>query len=159
MTPHRRSHAWLADRGLRSLLAPVFSMTRFLLVLAIVTLHTRTLAAQLARKGDTIYVADRFLGASATAYHLFAKFHTAADRAREMRLDKIISGEGARSRTFGDIVVSANFDGNGYLASWIVAGPRRIVERYVQQVRQRMGDRRIIYDSSIRRLVVRCACD
>ena len=117
------------------------------------------LEAQVHRRGDTIFVADRFLGDSAVAYSLFAKFHTASARAGELRLDMPLPEPSPRVQTLGDVVVNISLDGNGFVAVWIVAGPRQVVDPYIARMRLRMADRAVIYDSSVLKLVVRCACD
>lgn len=61
--------------------------------------------------------------------------------------------------TLGDVIASADFDGNGYNASWIVAGPRAVIEPYVDRLRKKLADRTPVADWLVRKLIVRCACD
>ena len=59
----------------------------------------------------------------------------------------------------GDTIVSADFNSNGYNASWIVAGPRDVIEPYVARLRKTMADPSIVADWLVQKLIVRCACD
>ncbi len=133
-----------------------FSLPLCVLVLA---LFSRPLEAQHDRRGDTIFVADKFLGDSAVAYQLVAKFHADSARAAEFRLRRRIAQVQGKAWTLGDIIVSADFNSNGYNASWIVAGPRDVVEPYIARLRQTMADPGTIADGSVQKLIVRCACD
>lgn len=130
-----------------------------LLCLLMLALSSPPLDAQATRRGDTIYVADRFLGDTTVGYHLVAKYEAASVRNAEMRLESQLGEKDGKTWTLGDVIVSADFDGNGYNASWIVAGPRAIIEPYVARMRKKMADRSIIADWLIQKLVVRCACD
>jgi hypothetical protein len=117
------------------------------------------LDARADRRGDTIFVADKFLGDSAVGYQLVAKFHVDSVRAAEFRLRRRLAQINGKAWTFGDIIVSADFNSNGYNASWIVAGPRDVVEPYIARLRKLMADPSVIADSFVQKLVVRCACD
>ena len=136
-------------------------MNRFALPLCALLLlvSSSRLDAQADRRGDTIFVADRFLGDSTVGYLLVAKFHADSVRASEFRLRRRVAQIHGKTWTFGDIIVSADFNSNGYNASWIVAGPRDVVEPYIARLRTLMADPNIIADSLVQRLVVRCACD
>ena len=122
-------------------------------------LLSSALEAQSDRRGDTIFVADKYLGDSAVAYQLVAKFHADSARAAEFRLRRRVAQIQGKAWTLGDIIVSADFNSNGYNASWIVAGPRDVVEPYVARLRKTMADPSIIADWSVQKLIVRCACD
>lgn len=136
-------------------------MLRFSLPLCafFLLLLSSPLEAQSDRRGDTIFVADKFLGDSAVAYQLVAKFHADSARAAEFRLRRRVAQIQGKAWTLGDIIVSADFNSNGYNASWIVAGPRDVVEPYVARLRKTMADPSIIADWSVQKLSVRCACD
>ena len=136
-------------------------MHRFVLPLAalLLVLSFRPLEAQTDRRGDTIFVADKFLGDSAVAYQLFAKFHADSARAAEFRLRRRLARIQGKEWTLGDIIVSADFNSNGYNASWIVAGPRDVIEPYVARLRKTMADPSVVADWSVHKLIVRCACD
>jgi hypothetical protein len=136
-------------------------MQRFILALAALFLmmSSSPLHAQADRRGDTIFVADKFLGDSAVAYQLFAKFHADSARAAEFRLRRRVGQIHGKAWTLGDIIVSADFNSNGYNASWIVAGPRDVIEPYVARLRKTMADPSVIADSLVQQLIVRCACD
>ena len=95
----------------------------------------------------------------AVGYQLVAKFEAASARNTELRLDSQLAEMNGKTWTLGDVIVSADFDGNGYNASWIVAGPRDVIEPYVEHMRRKMADRRFIADWLVHKLVVRCACD
>ena len=122
-------------------------------------LFSSPLEAQSDRRGDTIFVADKYLGDSAVAYQLVAKFHADSARAAEFRLRRRVAQIQGKAWTLGDIIVSADFNSNGYNASWIVAGPRDVVEPYVARLRKTMADPSIMADWSVQKLIVRCACD
>ena len=136
-------------------------MKRFTLPLCalFVLLCSSRLDAQSDRRGDTIFVADKFLGDSAVGYQLFAKFHADSVRAAEFRLRRRLAQINGKTWTFGDVIVSADFNSNGYNASWIVAGPRDVIEPYIARLRKLMADPSVIADSLVQKLVVRCACD
>lgn len=130
-----------------------------LLCLLMVVSFATPLDAQPTRRGDTIYVADRFLGDTTVGYQLVAKFEAAATRNAELRLNRPLGVVNGKTWTLGDVIVSADFDGNGYNASWIVAGPRAVIEPYVSRMRKKMANRSLIADWLVQKLVVRCACD
>ena len=136
-------------------------MHRFILTLAalFLLLSPAPLEAQSDRRGDTIFVADKFLGDSAVAYQLVAKFHADSARAAEFRLRRRVAQVHGKAWTLGDIIVSAGFNSNGYNASWIVAGPRDVIEPYIARLRRTMSDTSIIADWLVQKLIVRCACD
>ncbi|HEU5073763.1 MAG TPA: hypothetical protein VFU02_06310 [Polyangiaceae bacterium] len=136
-------------------------MQRFILPLAalVLLLSSTPLQAQADRRGDTIFVADKFLGDSAVAYQLFAKFHADSARAAEFRLRRRVAQIQGKAWTLGDIIVSADFNSNGYNASWIVAGPRDVIEPYVARLRKTMSEPSNVADWLVHKLVVRCACD
>ena len=93
------------------------------------------------------------------AYQLVAKFHADSARAAEFRLRRRVAQIHGKAWTLGDIIVSADFNSNGYNASWIVAGPRDVIEPYVARLRKTMADPSIIADWLVQKLIVRCACD
>ena len=130
-----------------------------LICVLMLAVSSTSLEARSTRRGDTVYVADKFLGDSAVAYQLVAKFHADSARAAEFRLRRRLGKVNGKEWTFGDIIVSADFNSNGYNASWIVAGPRDVIEPYVARLRKTMADRNIIADWLVQKLVVRCACD
>ncbi|HJU68018.1 MAG TPA: hypothetical protein VJ650_07180 [Gemmatimonadaceae bacterium] len=136
-------------------------MLRFSLLLCalFLPLVSSPVEAQADRRGDTIFVADKFLGDSAVAYQLVAKYHADSSRAAEFRLRRRLGQVQGKEWTFGDIIVSADFNSNGYNASWIVAGPRDVVEPYVARLRKRLADRNLVADWLVQKLIVRCACD
>ena len=136
-------------------------MRRFILPLCAVflLLSSSSLEAQADRRGDTIFVADKYLGDSAVAYQLVAKFHADSARAAEFRLRRRVAQLQGKAWTLGDIIVSADFNSNGYNATWIVAGPRDVIEPYVARLRKTMADPSIVADWSVHKLIVRCACD
>jgi hypothetical protein len=115
--------------------------------------------AQTTRRGDTIFVSDRYLTAGATGAELIAKFDTAAARTSMLRLDAPVATINGRAWVLGDILVSLDLNGNGYVARWMVAGPRNVVEEYLARFRTITRQRSPIYDSGIHALIVRCACD
>ena len=117
------------------------------------------LEAQHDRRGDTIFVADKFLGDSAVAYQLMAKFHADSVRAAEFRLRRRVAQVHGKAWTLGDIIVSADFNSNGRNATWIVAGPRDVIEPYVARLRKTMADPSVVADWLVQKLIVRCACD
>ena len=113
-----------------------------------------------APRGDTIHVADRyFADTTTTGAEILAKFRTSPQRAEMLRLDAPIDSADGRRWLLEDILVSIDISANGYVATWRIAGPRRIVERYLDRVVALAKDRSVIYDHGIRRLVVKCACD
>jgi hypothetical protein len=136
-------------------------MRRFILPLCalFLLLVASSLEAQSDRRGDTIFVADKFLGDSAVAYQLVAKFHADSARAAEFRLRRRLGQVQGKAWTLGDIIVSADFNSNGYNASWVVAGPRDVVEPYIARLRKTMADPSVIADWLVQKLIVRCACD
>ena len=136
-------------------------MRRFILPLCalFLLLFASDLEAQSNRRGDTIFVADKFLGDSGVAYQLFAKFHADSARAAEFRLRRRLGQVHGKEWTLGDVIVSADFNSNGYNASWIVAGPRDVIEPYVARLRKTMADPSIVADWLVQKLIVRCACD
>ena len=136
-------------------------MRRFILPLCalFLLLFASSLEAQSDRRGDTIFVADKFLGDSAVVYQLFAKFHADSARAAEFRLRRRLGQVHGKAWTLGDIIVSADFNSNGYNASWIVAGPRDVIEPYAARLRKTMADPSIVADWLVQKLIVRCACD
>lgn len=55
--------------------------------------------------------------------------------------------------------MSAGFNGNGYNATWIVAGPRDVIQPYVARLRKTMTDPSVVADWLVHKLIARCACD
>ena len=64
-----------------------------------------------------------------------------------------------RKWILSDILVNADFNGNGFVAIWRIAGPAAVIDRHLAQIREMTKDRNLIYDHGIRRLLVKCACD
>jgi hypothetical protein len=87
-------------------------MHRFILPLAalFLLLSSKPLEAQADRRGDTIFVADKFLGDSAVAYQLVAKFHADSARAAEFRLRRRVAHLHGKAWTLGDIIVRCACD-------------------------------------------------
>lgn len=122
-------------------------------------LSSSSAEAQADRRGDTIFVADKYFGDSTVAYQLVAKFHADSARAAEFRLRRRVAQIQGKAWTLGDIIVSADFNSNGYNATWIVAGPRDVIEPYVARLRKTMADPSVVADWLVQKLIVRCACD
>jgi len=115
--------------------------------------------AQTTRRGDTIFVSDRYLSAATTGAEIIAKFESAAARTSMLRLDSPVATVNGKEWTLGDILVSLDLNGNGYVAHWVIAGPRSVVDAYLSRFRNITSKRSPIYDSGVHALVVRCACD
>jgi hypothetical protein len=135
-------------------------MTRFLFLSLLLTWSSAVMQAQPApRLKDTILVSDRFLGdTSVTGAIITAKFGAPEHRADLLRIDGLVRTGGGRSWLLSDILVTLDFNGNGFVAIWKVAGPRGVVEAHLDRVREMSKDRGMIYDFEIRRAAVRCAC-
>jgi len=109
---------------------------------------------------DTLRVSDRFFADSATTGAVIvAKFQTSLQRADFLRLEIPIDSTARRRWLFQDILVSIDLNGNGWVASWRIAGPRRVIDAYLARVVALAKDRSVIYDYGIRRAVVTCNCD
>jgi hypothetical protein len=80
-------------------------------------------------------------------------------RALTLRLDAEIGKFDGRVWILSDILVSTDFNGNGYIAIWRVAGPTQVIDRHLAQIVAMTKNRDMIYDHGIRRLFVKCACD
>lgn len=110
-------------------------------------------------RGDTLFVSDRYLGRPVAGAEITAKFDSATARTAAMRLDAPIATIDGRRWVLGDILVTLNVNGNGYVAVWTVAGPRDVIAVYLANVRESARTHHPIYDLGIRPLLVRCACD
>jgi len=131
---------------------------RTLAVLAFVPLLlARPAIAQI--RGDTLFVSDRYLGVSTAGAEITAKFDSPGARTAMLRLDAPIATINGRSWVLGDILVTLSVNGNGYVAVWTIAGPKTVIEAYLAAFRQIVRGRHPIYDSGVRALTVRCACD
>jgi hypothetical protein len=109
---------------------------------------------------DTLFVSDRFLTSRSTAgAEIIANFGTAEARAATIRLDAPVATLDGRTWILSDILITADFNGNGYVATWKVAGPTPVIERHIAQIREMTKARDLIYDHGIRKLFVKCACD
>jgi hypothetical protein len=115
--------------------------------------------AQTTRRGDTIFVSDRYLTAATTGAEIIAKFDSVAARTSMLRLDAPVATINGKAWVLGDILVSVDLNGNGYVARWTIAGPRPVVDEYLARFRTVTRQRSPIYDSGIHALIVRCACD
>jgi hypothetical protein len=108
---------------------------------------------------DTVFVSDRFFADSTTTgARIVAKFESAEARAALLGLQGVVTTANGRQWVLGDILVHLDLVGNGYVATWSVAGPRSVVEAHLARVRELTRDRKPIYDHGIYTLVVRCAC-
>ena len=132
---------------------------RSVFVLVLCILGAGELQAQTAAPRDTIYVADRFLRAPVQGARIVAKFGNAATRAETIRLDAVVTKVDKKDWLLGDILVNADFDGNGFIAVWTVAGPKEVIDAHINAIRALSKDRSKIYDHGIIPVVVKCACD
>jgi hypothetical protein len=129
------------------------------LALAILFVPT-SLRGQGSLRLDTLSVADRFLSARHTSGAVvIAHFRTAELRAAVLRLDGVVSIHENRAWLLSDILVNVDFNGNGFVATWRVVGPTPVIEAHLGQIAEIAKDRDQIYDHSIRKSVVKCACD
>jgi len=109
---------------------------------------------------DTLRVSDRFFADSTTTGAvILAKFQTSLQRADFLRLEIPVDSIARRRFLFQDILVSIDLNGNGWVASWRIAGPRRIIDAYLARVIALAKDHSVIYDYGIWRAVVLCNCD
>jgi len=109
---------------------------------------------------DTLHVSDRFFSDSTTTgVIILMKFNTAAQRAGMLRLDAVVDTAARRPWLLSDLLVSMDLNGNGYVATVRLAGPRAVIDRYVARIEAIANDRSVIYDFGVRRAVVRCSCD
>ena len=134
-------------------------MVNRFLVVVLVACAVGSAAAQTTQRGDTIFVSDRYLTTATTGAEIIAKFDSAAARTSMLRLDAPVTTVNGKAWTLGDILVSLDLNGNGYVARWVIAGPRSVVEAYLARFRSITRQRSPIYDSGIHALIVRCACD
>ena len=134
-------------------------MTRCLLVACLAFGVAGQVEGQSGAPRDTIYVADRFLGESTIGAVVVAKFDNPKIRAETLRLDAPVLTVNGREWVLGYVLVKADFDGNGYIAIWTIAGPKAVVDAHTAAILAMTKDRTKIYDHGIRRVVVRCACD
>ena len=112
------------------------------------------------RVGDTLFVADRFInGPGTVGARMVAKFTTAAMRANEFRLDAEVAVYKNRKWLLDDILVSVDFNANGSVATWTVAGPKSVIDAHVAHLRELALDRSKVYDHGIRFMFVKCNCD
>jgi hypothetical protein len=117
-------------------------------------------AQSYATRTDTVHVADRYLFDTTTmGAEVIAKFGSAAVLMRELALDLHVAEYGKRRWTLRDILVTIDFNGNGDVARWTVAGPRSVVDAHLAHIRELALNRSYIYDHGIRRRIVLCACD
>jgi hypothetical protein len=161
-------HHFLALIGLRpggvtprGVTPRVLSVRIFSGLLVAATCIATSLPAQVPNPApDTIWVSDRFFfDSTTTGARILAKFRTADARTSLLALDGPVTTIDGRRWTIGDILVRLDLNGNGFVAMWTVAGPRRVVETHLARVRELAENRRIIYDHDIRLMLVRCACD
>ena len=109
---------------------------------------------------ETLFVADRFISDTTTmGARITAKFDSVSALARELDLTASVATYAGRTWRLRDILVITDFNGNGYVATWMVAGPRDVIEAHLARITTLTRDRRPIYDYGIKRLAVRCACD
>ena len=109
---------------------------------------------------DTIAVSTRFIADSTTiGARIVAKFRTSEARISVLALDGVVATIEGRSWTVEDILVQLDLNGNGFVAIWTVAGPRRVIDAHLAHVLELARDRRVIYDHEIHLMPVRCACD
>lgn len=131
----------------------------FTLSVVLVIVMARSGLAQSPR-GDTLLVSDRYLVSTpAAGAALVAKFDSAAARTAMLRLDAPVTTFNGKRWLLGDILVTLDVNGNGYVATWTIAGPKEVIDAYLADFRLVVRSRHPIYDFGIRRLVVRCACD
>lgn len=134
-------------------------MRPFLLSILLTCVGVQIGSAQ-ARRGDTLFVSDNYLVDSTTAgIELVAKFDSATARTAMLRLDAPVVTIGGKRWVLGDILVTLDINGRGYVAIWTVAGPAKVIDAYVADFRALVRNRHPIYDFGIRKMVVRCACD
>ena len=133
---------------------------RTLLLSALLTTVLSVSGAARAR-GDTLFVADRYLVTAAVGARITAKFEddSSAARTAMLRLDTPIATINGKPWVLGDVLVSLGVNGNGVDATWTVAGPRNVIEGYLATLRTIARDRHPIYDFGVQSLVVRCACN
>ena len=135
-------------------------MLRFRILALVALLPLKASAQSGPQAADTLYVADRFITGPTTAgARMSAKFMTPALRANEFRLDAPVAVYQGRTWLLDDILVSVDFNANGYVASWAVAGPKPVIDAHVGHLRDLARDRNKVYDHGIRLVVVRCGCD
>lgn len=112
------------------------------------------------QRSDTLFVSSNYIVDTATAgVELIATFDSAAARTAMLRLDAPVATLGGKRWVLGDILVSLDINGAGYVAKWTVAGPAGVIGAYVAAFRALVRSRHPIYDYGVRKLVVRCACD
>jgi hypothetical protein len=108
----------------------------------------------------TIGVSDRFFADSTTTGAIIlAKFRTQSQRADLLRLETFVDSTKRHAWSFQDILVTLSLSGNGVVAYWKIAGPRRVIDAYLARVRKLAADPSVIYDYEIRPAIVRCECD
>jgi len=120
-------------------------MRTFLEALVAVTCIAASLPAQVPiASQDTISVSDRFfVDSTTTGARILAKFRTAEARASMLALDGLVTTIEGRRWMIGDILVQLDLNGNGFVAVWTVAGPRRVIETHLARVRESARKRRV----------------
>ena len=133
-------------------------MRTFALSALLMYAFTGSASAQ-SRRGDTLFVSDRYLIGATAGAAITAKFDSSRARTAMLRLDAPVATVSGKRWVLGDILVTLGVNGNGYVAVWTVAGPRNVIDAYLTRLRTLARKRHPIYDFGINELVVRCACD
>jgi hypothetical protein len=105
---------------------------------------------------ERLHLADKYLWVGSDgvrAVRVGGKFHSRELMVAKLSLDLVVgtvpdSRSPTRERvvTLGDILVSLDLNGNGFVGSWTVAGPRSLITAYVAGLSKSNDDRSVFYD-------------
>ena len=103
------------------------------------------------RAGDQqcALVSDRRYFGPSNGRIIFGNFETLEKLAQTLRLDAEVGQYEGRAWLLQDILVSVNFAGNGYGASWIVSAPEPLLTEYVARLQRGYADRSVLYDFTV----------
>jgi hypothetical protein len=126
------------------------SLTPLLLVMIVLVLFPGD--GVVAGSGGKKVVADRlYYGGPEgnAAYAIFGKFHTRSQMTAYLRLDARVGKFSGRSWALSEILVSMDLNANGYVAQWVVSGPKPLIETYLTSLRKIHESGNMMYDFSV----------
>ena len=111
---------------------------------------------------ERLFLSDRYIWTGAEgmrAVRITGKFQSAQAMVELLKLDAEVGRLADRRSpnqekvwTLRAILVSIDFNANGNVATWTVAGPRRLITAYVHTLSEKNDDRSLFYDFGARDL-------
>ena len=111
-----------------------------------------------AQSSRTLTVGDDFFAGPGltSGARVSGKFHSLELLAAHFTLTRQLAPP-ARA-VLADILFEVEFDGLGFVATWVVAGPTEVVESYLAALREDVANRTTLYDLGIAPLEVVYCC-